>query len=502
MKTNILQYLEEDAQRFPDKIALADENCRLTYAEYMQKARAVGSYLLEHVTGGAVNRPIAVLIDRNVDTVLAFMGVLYSGNFYVPIEPSMPAERIRLMLNRLEPLCVLDAGDNGAVYDQSVSIAHIVEGGEINTEGILAVRNRVIDTDPLNVIFTSGSTGEPKGVLKSHRAVIGMTEVFARTFSFDGEQVYGNQSPFDFDVSAKDIYNALRNGARLEILPKKLFLFPKLLLNYLCERQIDTLIWAVSALRIMSDLKALDSAQKPALRYVMFSGEALPVKALNYWIECVPEARYVNLYAPTEVTFNCTYFEIEGKYLEDAPLPIGKAFSNYRVFLRDDEGRVITERHQRGEICVGGTGLAMGYWNRREDTEKVFVQNPEVFGYNSIVYTTGDLAYLDDHDDFVFVSRKDYQIKHMGHRIELGEIETALTSVSFVEAACCLYDAGAGKIICFYQSSNDNVKELVSGIKKRIPKYMWPSQYIRYDRLPLNKNGKIDREYLRKEHGL
>ena len=123
-------------------------------------------------------------------------------------------------------------------------------------------------------------------------------------------------------------------------------------------------------------------------------------------------------------------------------------------------------------------------------------------GYESIVYMTGDLAYYDESDDLVFVSRKDYQIKHMGHRIELGEIEAALNAISFVDVACCLYDAAAERIWCFYQSQNDNVKELVCELGKRIPKYMWPNQYICYSKLPLNKNGKIDRELIKKEHGI
>ena len=167
MKINILQYLEEDAERFPDKTALADETCKLTYAEYMKRAQNVGAYLLANVTGGRINQPIAVLIDRNVDTVIAFMGILYSGNFYVPIEPSMPGERIRLILDRLAPVAVLDAGNHNGVYKESVRTADIMCGNEPDREALLAVRERIVDTDPLNVIFTSGSTGEPKGVLKS-----------------------------------------------------------------------------------------------------------------------------------------------------------------------------------------------------------------------------------------------------------------------------------------------------------------------------------------------
>ncbi|MDE6748868.1 MAG: AMP-binding protein, partial [Lachnospiraceae bacterium] len=420
MKTNILQYLEEDAERFPNKIALADEAGELTYIEYMQRAQIIGSYLLANVTGGKINQPIAVLIDRNVDTVIAFMGILYSGNFYVPIEPSMPEERIRLILDSLNPMCILDANEGSEAYESTIKVTHILQGDELNQIDLSAIRSRMIDADPLNVIFTSGSTGVPKGVMKCHRSVIDMAEIFGETFGFDHTQVFGNQSPFDFDVSAKDIYNALRNGARLEILPKKLFMSPKLLLEYLCERKIDTLIWAVSALRIVADFKALDKIKVPGVRYIMFSGEAMPVKAINYWIDHVPGAKYVNLYAPTEITFNCTYYEITDKYKEDRRLPIGKPFSNYRVFLKDDQGNIVDDRNHVGEICVGGAGLALGYWNNKEDTERAFVQDPLAAGYGSIVYTTGDLAYYDESDDLVFVSRKDYQIKHMGHRIELG----------------------------------------------------------------------------------
>ena len=313
--------------------------------------------------------------------------------------------------------------------------------------------------------------------------------------------VHGNQAPFDFDVSVKDIYNAMKNGGTVVVVPKKLFMLPKLLLEFLCEYNINTMIWAVSALRIVSDFKALDAVEKmPNIRYIMFSGEVMPVKALNYWIENVPEPLYVNLYGPTEITCNCSYYIVRGKQDEWKALPIGKAFPNTRILLLDEERKhIVTEQDKVGELCVAGTSLALGYWNNKEKTDDAFIQNPEITQYESKIYATGDMAYYNENGDLVFASRRDFQIKHMGHRIELGEIEVALNAIPFIETSCCLYNEKRGKIVCFYQSQCDDTAAIVKLLGEKLPKYMWPNIFKRYDKLPMNKNSKIDRVKLKEE---
>ena len=536
MVTNVLEYLEYIAAGLPEKTALADELCSFTYAEYLGCARRMGTFLAKKLGVTAADapglrrsEPVAVLIDRNALSVVSFMAVIYSGNFYVPIDVTMPEERVRLIFEKLQPALVLDARDYcgadgepvkaaaelkeeyrtlfGAQGDGSdggrkyVSASEILlDTGCIADDGLLAaIRANRVDLDPLYTLFTSGSTGVPKGATISHRGVIDLVEAFADAFGFDEAQVFGNQAPFDFDVSTKDIYDALRNGSTVQIIPKKLFMLPKPLLAFLKKRRVDTLIWSVSALRIISDFKVLDAVEGPELRYVMLCGEAMPIKSLNYWLRHMPGASIVNLYGPTEITCNCTWFEFKREYGDTELLPVGKAFKNSRVLLLDEEKRLITEKGKVGEICVGGSCLALGYWNDPERTSAAFIDDPFVSAYGAKLYRTGDMAYYNDDMDLVFAARRDFQIKHMGHRIELGEVEAALNASELLDVAVCLYDEPRKKIVCFYQSQCEDTKAIMTELLTRLPKYMCPNVYKRYDRLPLNKNGKIDRQLLKKE---
>ena len=496
MINNVLQFLETDARLYSDKTALEDEIKSITYSEFETAAKKIGSFIAGK-TNATTNSPVAVLIDRNIESIVAFMGVVYSGNFYVPIDASMPTERIRLIFDTLNPIIIIDArlkdtGDlNGFRYED------ILRECEIDTEVLISIRDDAIDTDPLYTIFTSGSTGVPKGVCVSHRSIIDLVESFEEAFDFETDTVFGNQAPFDFDVSAKDIYNSLKVGGTVEVLPKKLFKMPKLLVGFLSERKVNTLIWAVSALRIVSDFRTFDEVNAPLLRNIMFSGEIMPVKALNYWKKNIPDARYVNLYGPTEITCNCTYYVINKEFKDDEMLPIGKAFKNSRVSLRTEKGENIKKQGEVGEIYVSGTCLALGYWNNKQKTSEAFAADPIISAYESKVYRTGDMGYYNSDNDIVFASRRDYQIKHMGHRIELGEIEVALNSMAGLDIACCLYDEKNGKIVCFYQAKQDCKKDIVMSLSQKLPKYMWPNVYLRYDKLPINKNGKIDRVRLK-----
>ena len=502
MVRNVLEYLEASAARVPDKVALKDEHESLTYKEYLQEARKVGTYLIENVVKENRNKPVAVLIDRNVWSVIAFMGIVYSGNFYVPIDNTMPSERVKLIYDTLDPIAVIDGRINASdTIEGAIPIMEIVEKASADDELLQKVRSSAIDTDPLYGVFTSGSTGVPKGIVPCHRSIVDWVEAMADEFGFDENMIHGSQAPLDFDAFVKDIYNGMRNGSTVVIIPRKLFSMPKLLFAFLVEHNVNTIVWAVSAMRIVSDFKAFGAIEElPDLRYVMFSGEVMPIKALNYWMDNIPNAMYVNLYGPTETTCNCTYYIVEGKQDELKPLPIGKPFRNARVVILDEKRQhVITEPGVKGELCVAGTCLALGYWNNPEKTREAFFQNPSITEYNSILYGTGDLAYYAEDGNLMFASRRDFQIKHMGHRIELGEIEVALNAIPFIDIAVCLYDDRKGKIVCCYQSETEDTKAIVKFLSDKLPKFMWPNIYKRYEKLPANKNGKIDRVKLKQE---
>lgn len=503
MQKNVLDYLEESARKYPDKVVFSDEKNQITYEELVKKAKAAGSYLAERPEI-ETNHPVVVFIERNIESLISFLGIVYSGNFYVPVDSQMPAKRIGLIIDTLQPRAVI-AGETQRKSLEELQYSGIIVALEeltkfpIKEESLETVRKCQIDTDPLYAIFTSGSTGIPKGVLVSQRSVIDLTDNFALEFGFTKQSIFGNQAPFDFDVSVKDIYSTLKNGGSMHIIPKIMFSFPGKLITYLNENKINTVIWAASALRIVQNLKALDKEIPQYLKTVMFSGEVMPNRVLNYWRGYLPQVMYVNLYGPTEITCNCTFYKVDRPFQDEESLPIGKAFENTGIILLADGNRP-AQVEEMGEICVKGSSLALGYYNNPQKTAEAFCQNPLNTMYPELIYRTGDLGKYDEDGNLMFLSRKDHQIKHMGHRIELGEIEVAANAIAILEAACCIYDEEKEKIVMFYQAAEKCDRDILKLLGKSLPKYMFPNKLMQFESLPLNKNGKIDRTLLKERY--
>lgn len=500
MIKNVLEYLEESASRFPEKVAFADENSSCTFSEIYQQSQRVGTSLAQKITPGF---PVPVWMEKGTKTIAAFMGILQAGGFYVLLDTKQPVFRIHQILDTLEAKVMISSRDYESELQkvgftgEVLWMEDLLET-EIQRELLEKIRKNGKDTDPLYGIFTSGSTGVPKGVVVCHRSVIDFIDHFTDIFHITQEDVIGNQAPWDFDVSVKDIYSGLKTGARVEIIPKKMFSFPTQLLDFLEERQVTTLIWAVSALCIISTLHGFDYKVPGTVQKVLFSGETMPVKHLNIWRSYLPDAMYVNLYGPTEITCNCTYHVIDREYGEGEKIPVGKPFPNERVFLLDEENREIRECDREGEICVSGTALALGYYRNPEQTARVFVQNPLNDRYPERIYRTGDMGYYGKDGNLYFVSRKDFQIKHMGHRIELGEIEGVMEQIDQVSRACCIFDEEKKKILGFYKGEIEK-RELKRKMGEKLPVFMLPNRFCQVEQMPLTKNGKIDRKRLMEE---
>jgi amino acid adenylation domain-containing protein len=494
---NILEYLEHSAAMLPDKIAVLDPEKSATYKELLNNARRIGSFLLEQE---APQSPVAVFMDKSVEALTTFMGIVSAGCFYISINMDQPPSRIRQILETSNAGSIITLGGDtnvieevgylGKCFDYHHMIKH-----EINVNALERIRENFLDIDPLYCNFTSGSTGIPKGVLVSHRSVIDFMEYFPSLFHITEEDIIGNQAPFDFDVSVKDIYSTLKTGATMVIIPKKMFSIPTLLLDYLCEQKVTTLIWAVSALCLVSQLKGFTYKIPEQVNKVLFSGEAMPVKQLSIWQKYLPNARYVNLYGPTEITCNCTYYEINREFQADEKIPIGRPFPNEKVFLLDEDNKQVTTPGVNGELCVSGTALALGYYNNPEQTKRAFIQNPLNQNYLELIYRTGDLAFYNEDNDLCFAGRKDFQIKHMGHRIELEEIEMAINSFSPIERACCVFEEKRNRITAFYVGSMEG-KELSEQMRKSLPTYMIPTAFRTLTEFPITPNGKIDRKKL------
>ena len=497
MCRNILEYLEESAKKYPDKVAFDDDKSTVSFGGLMARARALGSVLAEKELA---RRPAAVFLPKGCDCITAFMGVVYAGGFYCPIDTAMPSERISMIFDTLKPSVIITSQKYSGKISTISENAEIVileeaQHAEIDSAALSAIRRGMVDADPLYVLFTSGSTGVPKGVLISHRGVIDYIEWVVSKFNIDNGHIFANQAPFYFDNSILDIYCTLKCGASTVILPQKKMMFPKDLIEYLNEKNVNIIFWVPSLLCNVADMRALDVVRPKYLSKVLFCGEVMPNKQLNIWRKALPDALYANLYGPTEITDVCTYYIVDREFSDDEPLPIGVPCENTRVLVLDDNGREVASG-ESGELCIAGTCLALGYYNDFERTSKVFTQNPLNSSYEEKIYHTGDIVKYNSCGELMYLSRKDFQIKHMGHRIELGEIETAMGSIPEVDSCACVYDDDRKQICVFFTGNMTDKPAIIAALKKRLQAYMIPARYFRLKALPHNLNGKVDRREL------
>lgn len=492
----ILEYLENSAKLYPNKIYLSYETRTVTFKETEEIAKRIGSFLSAHHSER--NKPVAVWVGRDVESILMFLGAVYSGNFYVPLNRGLPKERVKVMLEALQPIAIIgredDRGNTEGCSFPFYDFKEMIDT-EINQDCLKLIRVGVVDTDPLYAIFTSGSTGTPKTVLVGHRSMMDMAEAFRDVFNITETSVCGNQASFDFDISIKDIYSGLLNGCTVHIIPKELFSFPVKLIAYLNEKKVTHCFWAVASLCLVANLKGMKNNRPEYLQHMIFSGETIPIKVLNYWLDNLPKTNFYNAYGPTEITGNCTYFPVKRKYELDEALPIGTAFSNTGILVLNEKSELVSEG-EIGELCIRGTCLALGYYNNPEKTKEVFVQNPLNKYYPEKIYRTGDLVKYNKEGQLVFCGRKDFQVKHMGYRIELGDIESAANALDEVGRTCCHYDRARKCIVLFYEAK-ENIDKLVrDSLKLKLPKYMIPSRYVYMPCFPKNVHGKIDRKRL------
>ena len=497
--TNVLEYLEHSAQRFPDKPAYIDAKGSYTFSQLEQTARSVGSALCKNVEKGC---PVAVYMEKSVQQIAAFLGVAYAGAFYSPIDVDMPAQRVQMILDTLCATIIIADRDsvqrlNEINFEGKVFIFDEIEHTVIDENQLAEIRRSVIDSEPLYAIFTSGSTGVPKGVVISQRSTVNLTEWFCEAFQFSEEEIFGNQTPFYFDASIKEIYATLKSGATMHIIPKRLFTFPAKLIEYINERKVNCVMWVPSVLCFIVNFNTFKKVKPAYLRKIIFSGEMMPTKQFNLWRKEFPDICYGNLYGPTEATVDSTYYIVKRELQDDEPIPIGYACENTDILILNENNELVKEG-ETGEICVRGVSLALGYYNNPEKTDAVFVQNPLQKHYRELIYRTGDLGRYNEYGEIIYMARKDFQIKHMGHRIELGEIETAIGAVEGIRRVCCLYDTQRGKIVCVYEGDIKDV-DIINAIKQAVPKYMIPNIYHSVEEMPINMNGKIDRPRIAKE---
>jgi D-alanine--poly(phosphoribitol) ligase subunit 1 len=502
MQTNVLEYFLATSQRWQSQPAVADARGVSSFAQLNARARTIGAEIERRTE--EVNSPVAVFLPKSIEAVASLLGVLLSGNCYAPLDVKTPVARLQSILSHLQPVLVLTTS---ALSSQLLSAG--VDADRIaliedlrDAPGALPERwKQLIDTDPVYIIHTSGSTGTPKGVVITHRGVIDYIEWARECFGIDQRAVIGNQAPLVFDNSTLDLYLCFATGATLHLIPDELFPFPVRLLQYMAAHKISFIFWVPSIMVSVANKRVLDSVPELELETILFAGEVMPARHLNMWRQRFPGALFANLYGPTEITVDCTYYIVDRQLADDDPVPIGRTCRNTDVLILDENNQRCRQG-ERGELCVRGTSLAMGYWNAPTQTATAFVQNPLNPHYPELIYRTGDVVYVNDLGEIIFVGRKDFQIKHMGYRIELGDIEHHALQVEGVKNACVVYHFGRKEIVLVYEGDRDLDPACVrTALSRNLPKYMWPTNLTRIPVLPRTPNGKIDRQQLNALYG-
>ena len=501
-KIHLLDYFEETVKGRGSATAVRHNDQDITFVELQEKACKMGTLVISKINK-VTNTPIAVFLPKEINTVIADLGIMYSSNPFMNLDVKTPKERIMNIVELVRPAAVVTSRKFSKILsDTSVPVILIDELNwdalRVDMNLLLNRRKNLIDTDPFCLINTSGSTGTPKGVVLNHRSFLDFMAVSNERFGFDGTEILGSLSPVVFDIYDFELCMLIVNGSQLVLLDAMLAAFPARLLEKMAGSHVNFIFWVPSIMVNIANMELLDKIALPDLKLVWFAGEVFPTKQFLVWYDHMPNTTFANLYGPIEITLDCTYYVVEKRPVESEPLPIGIPYHNTDILLLNDDNKRCAIGEE-GELCVRGTSLAMGYYNNPEKTAAAFTQNPLNTSYPETIYRTGDMAYMREDGNIMFRGRKDSLIKHMGYRIELGEIEHVIESdLKLVKYCCAVYQYAKKEIVLYYESESEMTdKDFRTSISEVFPAYMIPSVFIKMDELPRNTNGKIDRLMLK-----
>jgi len=519
----IQQILENTTTRYPHKQAVIFGDDSLTYLELVEGSRSLAHALKE--SGIRRGDMVGIMLRKSLSSIISLYGILMSGAAYVPIDPLLPGNRIKYIIDNCgirrlitsaeyvdRHMAILDENPNlekviitdkepAAIRSKTKTI-HLMDWKAVMGFSAELQEERFPDTYPAYVLHTSGSTGHPKGVVISHLNSLTFVKTAVEHFNISGTDRLACHAPLHFDLSVFDIFVSAAAGATLVLVPESTSLFPVKLAEFIKNNRITVWNSVSSALSLLADRGFPEGSLIPDMRLVIFSGEVLPQKYLKKLKSHMTEATFCNIYGQTEANSSTCYVI---KEIPDDPkwkIPVGKALPNFEVLLIGEDGVEVKQPGQEGEIFVNSNTVAQGYINMPELSRERFVPDPRFPSTPRTVYKTGDIGYYDTDGNLVFLYRKDNMIKVRGHRVELGEIERTLSSHDSVDLAvvtCVPDDKTTNRIAAFVswrRGVNGNVRLIKSFCEHHLPRYMMPEAIWPVEKWPLTANDKIDRKLL------
>ncbi|MGG4446407.1 tyrocidine non-ribosomal peptide synthetase TycA [Brevibacillus porteri] len=485
---SIHQLFEEQAEAVPHRVAIVYENERLTYQELNRKANQLARALIEK--GITTDSIVGVMMEKSIENVIAILAILKAGGAYVPIDIEYPRDRIQYILQDSQTKIVITQKNvSNLVYDVGYRGPVVVlEEEQLDSRSDSNLHLPSKPTDMAYVIYTSGTTGKPKGTMLEHKGIANLQSFFQNTFGVTPADRIGQFASMSFDASVWEMFMALLTGASLYILSKQTIHDFISFENYLNKNELTIITLPPTY------LTHLNPDHFTTLRIMITAGSAANFPLVNRWKNKV---RYVNAYGPTETSICATIWEAPSNVLLNQTIPIGKPIQNTYAYIVNEELQ-LQPIGSEGELCIGGVGLARGYWNRPDLTAEKFVDNPFVPGEK--MYRTGDLAKWLPNGEIEFLGRIDHQVKIRGHRIELGEIESVLLKHEQIKEAVVIAreDQHDQPYLCAYYISQLEVTpaQIREFAAQKLPAYMLPSYFVKLDKMPLTPNDKIDRKAL------
>ena len=498
------QLFRAQVAKTPEAIAVSHHAEQVSYQQLNDGTDLLAAHLLALGPKAPI---VACLLPRGIHLVQAFVGILKAGGTYLPVDVDFPEGRIQQIIADAHAAVVL-------VNHQTAA-----QVATMQQQGLLSSTLRTLNLDALPatslprqwpaipahalayIIYTSGTTGKPKGVMIHQLGMINHIWAMVHILGLKPTDVIAQTAAPCFDISIWQLLTGLCIGARTHVVNKEVLLQPAQLATLLQQQQV-TIFQSVPSL-ISTYLSELDDALKAglaALRWMIPTGEALTVALAQAWYAVFPEVPLLNAYGPAEAADDVTTYTVPPPTRDQLAMPIGKAIQNMQVMVLDAAGHVCPVG-VKGEICVAGIGVGLGYLNDKEKTASAFVPNPHAQAHPdyAILYRTGDLGVYLPNGHMVCLGRRDHQVKIRGFRIETGEVESQLQAHPAISEAKVLlkkHSQQAYLVGYYVPKGTVNTDALRAWLQLRLPEYMVPTRLVSIKQMPLTVNGKVNQAAL------